>query len=600
MLCIAALSFFSSLHCYNGFETYYHEYNASRTLEQRFFYDYYPAEQWLFSHRGSVEFGKNDKFQQLDKIYNLVWSVSRDSKRLDQELHFGYDYFYNRSEPLASQGVTRIHKRTAGYDLLWKVTDSLTIDNDVTYHYESEDDRFVPNHILLNRGLQDSHELNYNARLGIHDIAVHGNFEQTALEYQWRKRYGADCTWQFNTDNQNYSSDFSYYDNDDRIYTLIAHTDSVSQYKHTDTQIRRNLQAGFNYDRILAHDVSLHVMNQFSYLKNHLNEAVNKNNTDTGNFASLTLRMPFWTTFRGFATAESQYQDKEFKVSSNSRTIENRRVQYGVSYNFRDADSIYVTHDLQLNTTKYETSNGLDNDAVTDSWLFGIESNFKKRILWRTAFSQTKWKEIYIDSALSANNSIRTSYLLQPGMDFVIGDCILLQQMYQLRADYDDFVYSYIINPTSGEQIIKDRFYRQIIANYRVEYNDYPVVRRYSYKDWENLPSRFINMNYFSISTGFRFEHNETGDKNDSDEAYSISAQNNIRSFDIAVQKFYKQTEFKFQPKYNFGDVHEMDVLFNINYYFRNDSFVKFSINPTGQQWKSLIWRATIELNYEY
>jgi hypothetical protein len=589
--CLMLLSSCRFLSALNSFETYYHEYNASRTLEQRFFYDYYPAPMWLLSQRGSVEFGKNDKFQQLDKIYHLVWSASKESKYIDQEIHLGYDYFYNRSEPLESQGVTRIHKRTAGYDVLFRIVDSLTIENDMTFHYEGEDDRYHSSHTFISEGLQNSQEISYNARIGIHDLVFHANYDQADLEFQWGRRVGGNLAWQFETDKQNWSSNFSFDDSRDKIYTLQPRENTTSIYQHTDTQNRQGTRAGFNYDRILPYQISVHATNQFSYMRNHLDFSISKNNDDLTNLASLTFKMPFWKDFQGFVTTESQYENKEFKLTANSRSMEDRRVQTGVSYRFRDADSLYAIRDLELSTTKYEESHGLDNDVVTDSWLFGIESNFKHRILWRTLFSRTAWKEIYIDSSLSGNNSIRTSYTLQPGMDFVVGDCILLQQNYQLRADYDDFTYSTQVN-------IKDRFYRQLVANYRVEYNDYPIVRRYNFKAWEKLPSRLINMNYFSVSAGFRYEHNETGDRDI--DTYLISTQNSIRSFDITLQKFYKQTEIKIRPKYTFGDIEEMDILLDTNYYFRNDSFVKISINPNGRQWRKLIWRATIALSYEY
>ncbi len=589
--CFVLLSFCSFLSAFNSFETYYHEYNANRTLEQRFFYDFIPAPMWMISQRGSVEFGKNDKFQQLDKTYHLVWSVTKANRYVDQEFHMGYDYLYNRSAPLDEQGVTRIHRRTAGYDVFWKIADSLTVDNDLTYHYEGEEDRFRISHTFISKGLQNSHEINYNTNMGIHNISLQASYDQTALQYQWGRRIAGNCSWLFNTEKQNWTSNFSFNDNEDKIFTLIPHENSTSIYQRTDIQDRRAYTANFNYARNLPYEISMNLMNQVSYLKNRMDFATTKNNSDMSNFASLTFRMPFWTNFNCFITTESQYENKEFQLTANSRTIENRRIQSGVSYNFRDSDSLYAIRDVELNSTEYKASYGLDNDIVKESWLYGIESNYKHRIIWRTLYSQTSWKEVYIDSGLSGNNSLRTSYYLQPGMDFIVGDCILLQQNYQIRADYDNFTYSHLLD-------IKDRFYRQIIASYRAEYNDYPIVRRYNFQAWEKLPSRLINMNFFSISAGIRYEHNETGDKNGN--IYVISTQNSNLAFDITLQKFFKHTEVKLRPMYSFGDIQEMDVLISTNYNIRNDSFIKISINPTGKQWRKLIWRATVELSYEY
>ena len=213
---------------------------------------------------------------------------------------------------------------------------------------------------------------------------------------------------------------------------------------------------------------------------------------------------------------------------------------------------------------------------------------WKDRIRLSNRVMLQKQQEIFIDAWLSANNNTLTGLLWQPECDVLIGDCLLLTQDYQIRADYDD----YFFNGFSG---IKDTFYRQISTGHHLIYDSSPLAAKTDIRNWNLLPYRSRSSEAWRLDLGVSWDRNETSAK--SGAIYYVNSTFERQTVSLLVQKQYGIAIFQVYPKYSWGSWKEYNLLLSTAWQLNQKSLLEFALNPIGSEPDDLDWRLSCSVN---
>ncbi len=569
---IIILMISSSLLAKLEFKSTYHEYNKNHQFDYLLDYNYINDKLEL-DLENSLRKLNNKVFDQVNSQSNYTAILSYKFPKFYNGLIVSYQNIYDHYPEYHREGDVKQNSYTTGYYLNYSVTDSLSLRGETKILYDILDDPNIRKDEFNRKGYKSSLVGNWGLFLLENDIHLNFNYANENKTNNYINQLKSYLNHSYQSEYLNVMNNISFNTSKNDIYTLVGDTLVGYDYSQTNSQLKDD----FNIRSIIETSIT----DRFGFV---LNSNFNKSNSrydSSTNKNSKNLSYDFFLESEYLATnwmslllnLDYGQIEKDFFQTSNNRNIENIKTVFGVNFNNIYLDSLSVRQSLEKVTTNYPNSTyGLDNDLITEITQVSMRKMLIDRINLKNYFTYSKWEEVNISSNLSANNNIRTSYFFNPQLEILFGDKLLLTQDYTIKIDYDDYVYdSY--NYDYDNINLYDRYYRQVSAEYKLEYNNSPIIAGMDNNIWE-IPDRLSKRSdNLGVTLSYKYFANEAGDKRSS--VYIINGQNKRNEMYLEVKKKYEDFSLTVKPQLEWGDSEIYELVSLINYeYARNINFL--------------------------
>ena len=562
-------------------------YNSSKQLrlDQNTSYSLNPFRSWQMQIYSSNSEDKRLDFNQTSQTSRLSIALSRKSKLMNHEFRTGYEYLLDHSD--LENELNPYSNKTGylGYGMVFTPVDSLVLTGQFKGYYRREKDRYLDNHILISNGLQNLLSISYTADFTDKYLRIACNTDNKALDWEKFRSLTASLSAAYLGDKINADFIAGGGTKAEDLYVLTSPEpgDMSSFYDRYDHQKHNFLNTSLNLNLPLS-DYFICRLSESYNLNTYLHDINRSRNTgDYNSQSQLTLEYAVTDKIRLTSNNQYSYYIKDLSYIDNSRIIETRSSNCGIAWEYNKDDSLSADYTIELRRTIYpDSGNDLDNDYLSAIWRLGWSMFLKDRLRLANRILYLQRQEVFIDSWLSANNNNLTSLQWQPEIDLLIGDCLMLKQEYQLRADYDDYLY----NDFSG---IKDTFYRQAGTSCHLIYDTSPLAAKLEIPIWADLPFRSRDLTAFRLDLGYAWERNETSSKEG--DIYYINGRYDRQTLSLLLQKQHGIVIGQIFPKYSWGNWKEMNLLVSAAIKMNSNSSFELSLNPLGPDLDSLDWR---------
>ncbi len=564
---------------------------SSRELENNLLYQMTPFKASLLQITAQNLSEQRLNFSQDSRRSQLGLDLAFDCDLLRHGIQSGYEYLYDSSELEGDFQPYRNKTGFLGYTLDFMPADSLFLEAGVQGFIRSEEDRYLPGSKLnsdgyLVHGRAAAGTSIWNTRAGLS-----ASFERKTMDWEFYQSGSVSAYLQHQSKNLLFNNGLSLSRRDDDIYVLLPELSlgARGHYNLSDSQRRGSLSYAGTLEYEPWEILSITLNDNFSKRVTDLAENTIRNNSDLSNQASLLLDLKPAPRL-GWETRFSHgYSLKEFNLSSNSRTSENRFLSSGLNWEYSLGDTLATGFSVDLQRNSFpDDQNRWDNDLRHIRLDLANAHYWKQRLKISNRFAWSLTDDVYLDGLLSSNNKQTASYVFSPQIALLMGDRLLFNQDYLIRADYTGYTYD------QGDKA----FYRQLQLECKLVFDSFPYSARSQDQRWMLLPYRTNDGNAFMADVGFGFERNEYADFNG--QLYVINFKNTRYTAGITLKHDIDDLYYIIQPKYSWGTWREYNLLLGLAWKFTDSSLLELSLNPVGDSLENLDWRSSISLGAHF
>jgi hypothetical protein len=573
-----------------GLDFYLYSSDQVRSLENNLEYYFHPFANSSFKLSGQSNLENRLNFNQESKNAILNLGLSIEANKLLHRFSSDYSTLFDQSDLEPSPYINKT--ATLGYELSYNPLDSLSLDFFSEGIFRREQDRYVSNKHLSSRG----YTLGSKTRMGLvwqgTSLGLYGQAKRNKMA--WQAFDDALCSLNLNHLSENFNLDsqssLSYRDEDIYVLQAPAVQNEQSYYRLSDTQQR----TGFNWSTHLnanpRSDLKLMLSDDYALDHTSYIQSPERGSEDYQNIAQLNIKWEIHPRLSIDIIGGHQYAIKVYDAIRNGRRTEFRQIGSRFAWEYADYDSlIALTNlDLQIVTFPYD-NNKWDNDLLTRSYKLGWKHYYKERIKLGNWLGYGQREDVYIDSLLSANNKMITSYTLAPECQILLGDRLMFSQVYQLRSEYSDFIFD------TGKQ---NSFFRQLSYKFNLIFDTFPLIARFQDPIWLSLPYRNSPNNAVSLDLGFAYEENQYA--NERTGFYELYTKNKRWTSSLSLRQDIGSFYWSLTPKFSWGTWTEYNAELALAWEFNNQSQVYFSLSPYAEDLADINWRSSTNLSLRF
>ncbi len=572
LISILTLMIFLNLKSEVNLTSDYQEYNDNHQLNYQFKY-IKNLSNFNIQFENSLQKSNNKIFDQINSINQFNTTISSSYGKINHGLLMTYKRKFDHYPQYQVAGDVSEDQYLTGYYLDLPVTDSLTTSAKIRFALSKEDNPNLVNNNLTNRGYLANVTSNYGFKV-------------------WQNNFHLDLTYNHDNRTRNYNNQFNmvmthnldnefiymynqvyYQASQDDIFTL-----KNNSYKQESTQKRDNFRIVNQISNNYGDRLSGLFENIFTKNNNRLDESNNRTSKDDS--YDLNLNLTYQVLDKMSLIMENHYNEsrKYLSQKSNNRESDTKKIKLGIIIDNVFFDSLSVTQSMEKTSTNFPNAeNGFDNDYVSEITWLNARKLFAETVNFNNQFSYSKTQDVYINSSFSASNNIKTSYSYQPDIDILLGDNLLISQLYSLRINYDDYIYDSISN-SDATLTLYDRFYRQVSAEFKIRYDNSPVRRRLNRSIWKKPKNLLLLRDNINLVFSYKYFANETGDRKS--KIYETTGESQKHDAYVKATKSYGPLSFSVKPKASWGNTQIYEVESVFSYYQSEDTNLSISFKP--------------------
>ena len=556
--------YISFLFSESNLNTNYNTYNQSSTFENRFTWNEVLLNDWRVNFFTNYSYAQNSYFNRSSKNTSYSYRLINEHFFIKPFILYENNSYYNTGLPEDSVSVNdkKIQRSGFGYHIfLLNQQINIQQENKYTKLSNSLNDYY---------GWASKYLISYTnnnfERTNINLINLNFHYHDNDIYLDRYQNTGGEILYNYkNVNNLSLKAKVDFQKND--IYSYNIKTDISERYDYL-TEIRTNY--------FLTPTLIWDLNNRTNYKKTEHEENINRNNRTFDN--ELSYKITFKTDNIDFYTNLAISLRKRYLKSNNQdRESFDKKFTNGMiaSFPFVDTLKIDVTTSL-LQNFHSETYKFLDNDRYMNSYNLFVKKRIKNS-LFINNFNFIKGQQVYIDQLLSANNHDKLSYIWMPEFEYSFQRNISLINRYQMRADYENFVWKEYLN---------DRFYRNLNCEWGIN-----ISKHNDLQDFQK--------NHYQIYSAFVLEHSETAEK--IEDQWIRNTNEYQRKYIVSFSYSSDTFSFRFQPllKY-FNNSFESEFQTEIYYTIQDNLFFNITINPIGKQFNQMIWRLNTTIQYNF
>jgi hypothetical protein len=560
-----------------------------RDIESNLNYRMSPVKSSLLQIRSFSYNEQRLNFSQKSRRASLEMDFSLDRQKLRHNFHSGYLYLYDSSE--LEQNFQPYKNKTGflGYSLDYSPLDSLLITAGAKGYTRSEEDRYTLGKKLQSDGYLIFGRASANAQLWGLRTGLGTDLEIKKLDWEYYNSASLNAYLDHQSESFGLTNRFNFNQREDDLFVLSSDEDNRGFYDLYDAQKRTSLNynASLTYRPVEYLQITLN--EDFSQRKIELEENLVRNNADYINQASLGINLSSWDKLGWDTTFSHGYAIKEFNFTQYTRHTQNRNLSTNLywEYIFGDTLSAGIYVDLQR-TSFPDDEHRWDNDLRNVRFKLGNVHYWRDRLKLSNRIFWNVRDDVYVHGILSSNNKQTNSIIYNPECAVLIGERMLFNQSYVIRADYTDYVYD-----TAQEAL-----YRQLAVEYNLVFDSFPFIARSTDQRWMLLPYRNKGESAFLTDLSFGYERNEYADYNGW--VYSINFKNTRYTAKLTLKHDIQDIYYIIQPQYSWGTWQEYEMLVGFAWKFTDISLLEFSLNPQGEYIDDLDWHTTVSLSAKF
>jgi hypothetical protein len=575
----------------NDLDITYSGSQTSRLLENNLNYSMTPLRSAIFNIKAMSSREQRMNFSQQTRHSILETGLSIERGMLLHSIRSGYEYLYDSSQ--LEEATLPYSNKTGflGYSLDFSPADSLHLEAGVNGYIRSEEDRYVQGNKLNSDGYLMYGRLSAGIGSDALRAGLNANLERKRLDWEYYLSGTLNAYLNHQGDKLLFNNNLNLNQRNDDFYILSSAQAGVdrSQYNLYDKQQRRSLV----YSGVLEYRpwdfATLTFQDDFSNRITALEENTVRNNADLTNQASLALNLSPAERLDWETTVNHSYAVKEFNFTQNTRQTENRFISSNLGWEYIDGDTLSVGMSVDLQRTSFpDDGHRWDNDLRNIRLNLGSVHYWRDRLKLSNRLLWHVTDDVYVSGVLSGNNKRITSYVYNPACAVLIGDRMLFNQDYTIRADYTDYVFD-----TSEKAL-----YRQLTAEYKLVFDSFPYAARSNDQRWMLLPYRNQGDNAFLLDLTFAYERNEYAENVGS--YYMIDFTNTGYTASITLKHDIRDIYYVIRPQYAWGTWKEYSLLVGFAWKFTSASMLEFSLNPVGNELDNLDWKTSVSLSASF
>lgn len=572
----------------NNLDLFFFTSQSVQSYENNLYYQLTPSPSWLmFINALDIQEDRMN-FSQHNRHSLLNLNLSSSEKLLRHSFHSGYEYFYDSSELDDKLQPYNSQTGILGYSLELVPDDSLLVSVGAEGCLRSEKDRYILGNKLNSDGYLIFGKANGGLEFWNLNAGFAANLEQKKLDWEFYQTGTISAYLNHLSDQFSFNNNLFFNQRSDNLYVLLPEEEIEGRgyYGLYDRQKKQSFQYAGYLEYVPSDEAKLTIQDVFTKRNTNLDFNTVKNNKETGNQVSLALNLMPWTQVGWTTIFNHSYLIKDYNLSQNSRQTENRFLSTVASWEYIKGDTLSAGFSVDLQRASFpEYQHRWDNDLRNIHCSLINVHYWKERLKLSNRFYWNLTDDVYVNSILSGNNKQITSYIYNPECAILIGDCLLFDQNYVIRADYTDYEF------TPSEKAL----YRQLKGDYKLVFDSYPFIARSNDQCWLLIPYRPHRQNAFLTSLNFGFEQNEYADYERS--VYIINFRNIRYTLGLTIKQDIYNFYYYIQPQYSWGTWKEYNFQAGLAWKLADSSLLEFTVNPVGKDLKNLDWRTSISIN---
>lgn len=548
------ITFVSILHADLSYNSKLLNVNHYTTIESSLDYQYKITNNLIFQHSSFYNLNKNDFFDRSNKTSQYNWQLNHRNRWLNYSLIYNYQHNINKGLPEDSVSLINKRNQQLGVLINKKIPGNITLTeyvglnklNNSNYQYSGLLNKTDINHIIPGEFYQISTNFHYSSTDTYMD-----KFETKYLTIS--SKYKNTCDF-LNT--------LSVYDTRQNIYEY---------YQYTDTQKRNDYTLKTTFSVPFLESFRWNINQNSSFRKNNYALLDYKNNWTFDHNLESSLTSYLSTSKNNFGVKTNLKKRYLKDINQYRETIDKTIFNTYTSEGFL-IDTLTVDANLQLMQNFHsDTYKFMDNDRLNHFVSLMAYNIMTPAVHLKNFFSYHQSHQVYISRSLSANNNLKKTYFFKPEGKVFFNDKFNFYNNYSITATYEDYKY---------DEYRNDRFYRKLNGEWGFAFR-----------------SSSDNVNRFICS--FIYETNETAE--DQNNSWKLNSHSIIRYYVIKYTGQYKTVRISLEPQLKYlYQTFETEMLADMVINLNRQSYLKCTINPMGNRFNALIWKAGLELSLTY
>ncbi|MBW6515381.1 MAG: hypothetical protein K0B81_02035 [Candidatus Cloacimonetes bacterium] len=558
-------------------ESEYQSYYGNINFLNNYQYFYSLPNYWSFRHYGTLTQSRNKRFQRYSRNADLVWQIMREFENTSFSLHMDFNAAIDKAKPDIERYEIEKTYRRIGLDVAYNIYDSLFVYSRLTYIHSDELNSRYSDGTFYSDGYHSFNNASFSREFKVAFFSLYSFLDIMNLDYDSSRNYGSELK-------------FTIFDPMiDTELTFRRHTNKIFLLNdQIDTHTRSVYRASVLYRNRISDSLYLRLGDIFQVRDNRLRTMRDRNFLELDNSLYVDTEY-FWQRFRFSIGGEYNILLRSFREDRNSRQQEQRIFKGSISYIFSERDSLIFKRNLNLTRTDYTIStNILDNDQLIDENQLSYYTYIRDQIKLINHLNYTLREEIYVNSAMSANNKTTRIYNFLPSLNIALTPNLLFLQDYHLRADYDDYYWG---------DTVRDRMYRKFSASYTL-LTTFPWTK-YIYPISLDRESLYL-YNDMIAGVTYSYENNSSG--NLVGNAYEVIVENDYHTLQMEIFRRIERFEFMIRPRFIWTTFrYEFNHQYEISYFFPNrNNYVSVGVNSSGTKLDDILWRANALLYFSF
>ena len=501
----------------------------------------------------------------------------------------GFDFLQDSSQLEADLHPYRNKTGYLGYSLEFSPLDSLNFELGAKGLLRSEEDRYILNSRLNSNGWQGHARAHASMEIWNSLTGLNLNYERKKLDWESQQNGILNAFLNHQSQNLIFNNNLSLGRQEDDIYELLPGNGGRGFYEFKDTQKRGSLSYNGVLEYLPWDFLNLELQESFAKRQIELTESSARNSSDLSNQSTIKVTFEPLSSLAWENSFSHIYGLKRFSSVQNTRHTENRILNTKLNWEYAGGDSLWAGYHIDLQRSIFpDDGNRWDNDLRHMRLSLGNVHYWKQRLKLNTRAFWNLTDDVYLDSLLSANSKQTSTYVLNPEIALLIGDRLLFNQRYQIRADYTQYRF----------ETAPQTFYRQLELEYKLVFDSFPYAARSQDRRWLLLPYRNSDGSAFVANLSFGYEHNEYADYDG--RAYVINFKNDRYTAGISFKHDINNLYYIIQPRYSWGTWTEYGLLLGLAWNYNENSLLEFSLNPVGNKLDDLDWRCSVSLGAHF
>jgi len=501
----------------------------------------------------------------------------------------GFDFLQDSSQLEADLHPYRNKTGYLGYSLEFSPLDSLNFELGAKGLLRSEEDRYILDSQLNSKGWQGHARAHTSMEIWKSLTGLNLKYERKKLDWESQQNGILNAFLNHQSQNLIFNNNLSLGRQEDDIYELLPGNGGRGFYEFKDTQKRGSLSYNGVLEYLPWDFLNLELQESFAKRQIELTESSARNSSDLSNQSTIKVTLEPLSSLAWENSFSHFYGLKRFSSVQNTRHTENRILNTKLNWEYAGGDSLWAGYHIDLQRSIFpDDGNRWDNDLRHMRLSLGNVQYWKQRLKLNTRAFWNLTDDVYLDSLLSANSKQTSTYVLNPEIALLIGDRLLFNQRYQIRADYTQYRF----------ETAPQTFYRQLELEYKLVFDSFPYAARSQDRRWLLLPYRNSDGSAFVTNLSFGYEHNEYADYDG--RAYVINFKNDRYTAGISFKHDINNLYYIIQPRYSWGTWTEYGLLLGLAWNYNENSLLEFSLNPVGNKLDDLDWRCSVSLGAHF